>query len=628
MSLTLNASAEMNTTTDFPFFKLFTVPLQPADTPQFDLNRTVPGQAKWIDANPTNIANFSAVCYMAVREIARLHTSKRPMGLVFSAWGGTRIEAWMSPKALASCAAKGFVAPPAKAQNSASALFNGMVAPLQQFAVRAALWYQGEANADQGLHFANQSYSADYYQCMMDAMAADWRDRKGMGDFAFTTVQLPPSHAPSDDDTKPTGRQAVRDAAARFAPHSGGATDISGVAVTIDLGGKSAWGYDHPPNKNEIARRLGLVTLHAAYAQQWDAVHFQGPQLAGVHAQGAMATVTLKPVGIRATAPELALTDVADCTTCCKGSNNTFEVSVDGGLTWSGVAPGAVDVSTPGTITLASRAMGAITHVRYAWRDFVNCVVTNEDGLPLGPFQNSVTPSRARPAAAAPRTSGAVLTKPPMGFNSWNYYHCNIDENTLHALADAMVANGMKDAGYEYINIDDCWQVARGADGSITPDPARFPSGMKAVADYIHSRGLKFGVYTARGSRTCQNRPGSYQHELQDAATYCDWGLDYLKNDNCGGSNWPAENTSWINFKTGFDACYAKTGRYTVRSIEYCRNPALSQCGGWIAGVANLWRTTGDVQATFDSCMGNLHSQDNMAPVARTGHYNDPDMVG
>ena len=114
---------------------------------------------------------------------------------------------------------------------------------------------------------------------------------------------------------------------------------------------------------------------------------------------------------------------------------------------------------------------------------------------------------------------------------------------------------------------------------------------------------------------------------MQDAATYCEWGLDYLKNDNCGGQNWPADNTSWIKFGQGFDECFKKTGRYTVRSIEYCRQPGASQCGGWIAGVANLWRTTGDVQATWESIMSNLHSQNNMAPVARTGHYNDPDML-
>jgi hypothetical protein len=147
---------------------------------------------------------------------------------------------------------------------------------------------------------------------------------------------------------------------------------------------------------------------------------------------------------------------------------------------------------------------------------------------------------------------------------------------------------------------------------------------MKALADYAHSKGLKFGVYTARGSRTCQGRPGAYNHELIDAKTYCEWGLDYLKNDNCGGTNWPADNTSWIKFQQGFDECYSATGRYIVKSIEYlrrikhmrylyvefvckylciyriyiirsryCRDPA--GCGEWIADVANLWRTTGAI---------------------------------
>jgi hypothetical protein len=102
---------------------------------------------------------------------------------------------------------------------------------------------------------------------------------------------------------------------------------------------------------------------------------------------------------------------------------------------------------------------------------------------------------------------------------------------------------------------------------------------MKAVADFVHSQGLKFGVYTARGSRTCQQRPGSYSYELVDAATYCEWGLDYLKNDNCGGTNWPVENTSWIKFKQGFDKCYEDTGKYIVKSIEYCRDPSPSGCG-------------------------------------------------
>jgi len=146
MSLTQNSTAEIATAADYPSFKLFTVPMATAADPQFDINRSIPGQAKWIQSSPANIANFSAVCYMAAREIADRHTGTRPVGLIFSAWGGTRIEAWMSPSALQVCAAKGFVVPAVSKspQNEPSALWNAMAAPLQQYAVRAALWYQGE----------------------------------------------------------------------------------------------------------------------------------------------------------------------------------------------------------------------------------------------------------------------------------------------------------------------------------------------------------------------------------------------------------------------------------------------------------------------------------------------------
>eukprot|EP00755_Sulcionema_specki_P010542 Sspe_Gene.46749::Locus_23455_Transcript_1_1_Confidence_1.000_Length_2768::g.46749::m.46749/K07407/E3.2.1.22B, galA, rafA; alpha-galactosidase len=212
-----------------------------------------------------------------------------------------------------------------------------------------------------------------------------------------------------------------------------------------------------------------------------------------------------------------------------------------------------------------------------------------------------------------------------MGFNSWNFYHCNIDENIVKAVADALIANGMHSVGYEYVNIDDCWQVARDAQGVIVEDPTRFPSGMKALADYVHSKGLKFGLYTARGSRTCQSRPGSYAHEETDGKTYCGWGLDFLKIDNCGGTNWKDVNTSWIKFRKQFDECYNTTGRYVWESIEYCSSP--SDCGEWIGETANSWRTTRDIQATWGSVMSNIHQNDKMASVARPGHFNDPDML-
>src|SRR5947209_15279747 len=124
--------------------------------------------------------------------------------------------------------------------------------------------------------------------------------------------------------------------------------------------------------------------------------------------------------------------------------------------------------------------------------------------------------------------SAGLAPTPPMGWNSWNKFQCNVSEDMIKGMADAVVKSGMKDAGYIYVNIDDCWQVSRDASGNIVPDSQRFPHGMKAVGDYIHSLGLKFGVYSDAGSKTCAGRPGGLGHEYQDAIQYAAWGLDYL----------------------------------------------------------------------------------------------------
>src|ERR671912_1229285 len=135
---------------------------------------------------------------------------------------------------------------------------------------------------------------------------------------------------------------------------------------------------------------------------------------------------------------------------------------------------------------------------------------------------------------------GLALT-PPMGWNSWNKFACNVDENMIRQMADAMVSSGMKDAGYTYINIDDCWHGDRDSLGFIHPDPKRFPSGMKVLADYVHSKGLKLGIYSDAGSQTCGGRPGSRGYEFQDALMYANWGIDYLKYDWCNTEGLSAE---------------------------------------------------------------------------------------
>lgn len=224
---------------------------------------------------------------------------------------------------------------------------------------------------------------------------------------------------------------------------------------------------------------------------------------------------------------------------------------------------------------------------------------------------------------------GLALT-PPMGWNSWNKFACNVDEHMIKEMADAMVANGMKDAGYTYINIDDCWHGDRDSLGFIHPDLKRFPSGMKALADYVHSKGLKLGVYSDAGSQTCGGRPGSRGYEFQDAQTYANWGIDYLKYDWCNTEGLKAEGA----YKT-ITAALRKAGRPIVLSICEWGNDNPWK---WGQSVGHLWRTTGDIYNCFDcindhgswkswGVMQILDKQDGLRQYAGPGHWNDPDML-
>lgn len=216
---------------------------------------------------------------------------------------------------------------------------------------------------------------------------------------------------------------------------------------------------------------------------------------------------------------------------------------------------------------------------------------------------------------------------PPMGWNSWNKFGCNVSEKLIMEMADALVRTGMRDAGYEYIVIDDCWQVGRDSLGNIIPDPERFPSGMKALGDYIHAKGLKFGIYSCAGSMTCQARPGSRGYQFQDARTYASWGVDYLKYDWCYDEGQKAQAA----YKTMSDAIKA-CGRSIVFSIcEW----GESKPWEWGEGIGHLWRTTADIrdcyQCTFDwGGLGVLDIIDKQAELytyAGPGHWNDPDML-
>ncbi|MCE4554300.1 glycoside hydrolase family 27 protein [Roseateles cellulosilyticus] len=215
---------------------------------------------------------------------------------------------------------------------------------------------------------------------------------------------------------------------------------------------------------------------------------------------------------------------------------------------------------------------------------------------------------------------------PPMGWNSWNKFKCDVSEALIRKQADAMAESGMRDAGYQYIVIDDCWQKSRDADGNIQADPERFPSGIKALADYVHGKGLKFGLYSDAGSLTCGGRPGSAGHEFQDARQYARWGVDYLKYDWCHTGPRNAEAAYTIMAKA-----LRESGRDIVLSIcEW----GTDHPERWGPTVGHLWRTTGDIydawegQKDWSMGMTNiLDLQVERAAAAGPNGWNDPDML-
>lgn len=239
----------------------------------------------------------------------------------------------------------------------------------------------------------------------------------------------------------------------------------------------------------------------------------------------------------------------------------------------------------------------------------------------LDPDPNTLAPSKD-----PKRLANGLASTPPMGWNSWNKFACNVNERVVRDTADAMASNGMKDAGYEFVVIDDCWHGSRDENGFITEDRTRFPSGLKALADYIHSKGLKFGIYSDAGTKTCGGRPGSQGHEYQDALQYARWGVDYLKYDWCSTGVRNAEEA----YALMSDALRA-TGRPIVFSLCEWGN---SRPWLWASKIGNLWRTTGDITDKWEGKHGYswgivsiVDMNEPLWPYAGPGHWNDPDML-
>ena len=232
--------------------------------------------------------------------------------------------------------------------------------------------------------------------------------------------------------------------------------------------------------------------------------------------------------------------------------------------------------------------------------------------------------------AQAPKP--VLAATPPMGWNSWNYFAGRVTDKDIRDTADLLVSTGMRDAGYVYVNIDDTWEGKRDAKGNITTNE-KFPD-MKALADYVHSKGLKLGIYSSPGDQTCARFEGSLGHEYQDAQTYADWGIDYLKYDLCGfrkkmkadAPNDPVKQNQMMRdaYKLMHEAI-VKTGRPMVYSLCQYGFDSVWDWGPEVG--ANLWRTTGDINATFDRMAVIGLNQDGLEKFAAPGHWNDPDML-
>jgi alpha-galactosidase len=247
-------------------------------------------------------------------------------------------------------------------------------------------------------------------------------------------------------------------------------------------------------------------------------------------------------------------------------------------------------------------------------------------GTPTPSFRAPSVDYKTLPAVTLPALeelpANGLASTPPMGWNSWNKFRTRIDDKTVREIADTIVSSGMKDAGYVYINIDDGWQWKRDEAGVLQPNP-NFPD-MKALAGYVHGKGLKIGIYSSPGPRTCGGFEGSYGHEDIDAKTWAAWGMDYLKYDWCSASRvWKDEDMQAVYQRMG--QALRRAGRPIVYSLcQYGRNN-VQAWGPRVGG--NLWRTTGDIRDAWQSMTTIGFSQGPLAAYAKPGHWNDPDML-
>jgi len=320
------------------------------------------------------------------------------------------------------------------------------------------------------------------------------------------------------------------------------------------------------------------------------------------------------------------------------GAPGTGGIAATGGKTGSGgsVATGGVTGSGGSASTGGATATGGTT----ARGGTTGSGGNGMAGTPGGGASGTGGAGGTRPTGTGGATGGTsagtggtassiIAATPPMGWNSWNAFGCNgLNETVVKSMADAFITTGMKDAGYQFVNLDDCWMDGRDSSGKLKPSASKFPSGIAAVADYVHSKGLKIGIYETPNTKTCAGLYGGYTggvgsvgHETTDAQTFASWGIDYLKYDKCQGQ--------LSAFAVMRDALRA-TGRPIVYSINpgdqgpYC---TPTNCSIDLVKIANLWRIEFDISANWASITSLIDANKNQYVGAGPGHWNDPDML-
>ncbi len=302
------------------------------------------------------------------------------------------------------------------------------------------------------------------------------------------------------------------------------------------------------------------------------------------------------------------------------GSPGSLTAGASSGMTVAGSSGGTGTGGTSGSTSSGGASASSDS-------GFADAVDAHLDAMPLGDDADATVGGDAS-------ASGGVATTPPLGWNSWNTFGCNISESLVEATADAMVSSGMHAAGFEYVNLDDCWMNGRDASGNLQWNASKFPSGIPALASYVHGKGLKLGIYETPNTVTCVGlyggvshsvAVGSLGHEAQDARTFASWGVDYLKYDLCQGQT--------SSFAVMRDALRA-TGRPIVYSVNPGNGsgcpptgPSTSSCGLDLPSIANLWRIAFDINASWSSITGLIDQDATLFPYAGPGHWNDPDML-